>query len=64
MDINNHLYPILTTDHIERGKDATKGTIATIGIGAILGAIIDDDSGDGALKGAAIGSGVAAEKLT
>ncbi len=60
MEINEKLYPIFTTDHIERGKDATKGTLHAVGAGALLGALIDkNDRGGGALKGAAIGTGVA-----
>jgi hypothetical protein len=60
MEINEKLYPIFTTDHIERGKDATKGTLHAVGAGALLGALIDkNDRGRGALKGAAIGTGVA-----
>jgi len=60
MVINERLYPIFTTDHIERAKDATKGTLHAVGAGALLGALLDkNDRGGGALKGAAIGTGVA-----
>ena len=60
MVINERLYPIFTTDHIERAKDATKGSLHAVGAGALLGALLDkNDRGGGALKGAAIGTGVA-----
>ena len=56
MEINEKLYPIFTTNHIERGKDATKGTLHAVGAGALID---KNDRGRGALKGAAIGTGVA-----
>ena len=60
IEINERLFPIFTTDHIERGKDATKGTLHAVGAGAIIGALVDKNNrGGGAMKGAAIGTGVA-----
>ncbi len=58
IEIENRLQPILTTEYVEEGRSSTGNTLAKIGIGAAIGGLID--GGDGAKKGAAIGTGVAA----
>ncbi len=56
--IGDRLQPILTSEYIEKGRGSTGDSLVKIGLGAAIGGLIDGK--DGAKKGAAVGTGVAA----
>lgn len=55
IEIRGTLYPIMTTNFAETGKGSFRKTARNAGVGALIGAAVDDD---GAGKGAAVGVGV------
>ena len=56
VELNGQLQPILTTNFAETGKGTFRKTARNVGVGALVGEVVDDDGGAG--TGAAIGAGV------